>query len=146
MIDPLEPIIFDPSTSCTKDEAVAKMLGWMKGHIRKALINVTEYGIPESELPFLPKLEGSVSDHLQELHEASRRRLIAALESSEPPEVLESCLEEEARYRNLMANATQYALAIEQEFAKGALSAFSKPGQSATEGAGDSCINLLLLD
>lgn len=53
----------DNSESCTKEEAVAKLIGWMRGTLRRNLIELDEFGaILADQLPYLHTIEGTVLD------------------------------------------------------------------------------------
>ena len=88
MINPTDEIFVDLQASCTKEVAVAKMLGWMQGFIRPRYIQVTESGISADQLPSLRSLEGSLQEHLAERHEAARQDLFKAAEGDAPAEAL----------------------------------------------------------
>lgn len=75
MISPLDQTIADLRTSCTKDEAVAKLIGWMQGPIRARYIDITEHGIPAEQLVHLHSLDGSLQDILNEQREAASNKL-----------------------------------------------------------------------
>jgi len=56
----LEEIILNNESSCSKDQAIAKLLGWMRGPIRKKVIRLTEVGnIHPDDLPFVDDFEAS---------------------------------------------------------------------------------------
>lgn len=88
MILPEDDLFIDYRTSCTNEEAVAKMLGWMKGCGRKRVINMTEYGIPANELPYLHSLESSLEEQLMEIRNAAQHEFYKALEADAPHDVL----------------------------------------------------------
>lgn len=123
MILPEDEVIIDLKTSCTKDEAVAKMLGWMKGSIRKRVINVTEHGIPADELPYLHTFEGPLESYLVDLRNAATDELLKAFEMDAADDVrvekdnaVDKCVEK-------IELAHAYLADIDDELAKGELSA-----------------------
>ena len=71
MINAEDDIIVNLRTSCTKDEAVAMLLGWLRGPIKPRNIQISEDGLSLDQLPFLQSLEGSLQDQLQELVDAA---------------------------------------------------------------------------
>jgi hypothetical protein len=53
MINVEEESFFDPRSSCTQEEAAAKLLGWMRGPIHpKDYVSSIENGIAGDQLPF----------------------------------------------------------------------------------------------
>jgi hypothetical protein len=80
MINAEDDVLYDLSPSCTVEVAVAKMLGWMQGHIRQRIIKVTEQGISADQLPHIPSLEGSLQDQLMEMRGAAKQAFIEAAE------------------------------------------------------------------
>jgi hypothetical protein len=67
MINAEDDVIYDLSTSCSVEVAVAKLLGWMQGHIRQRITKVTEHGISEDQLRYIPSMENSLQQQLMEL-------------------------------------------------------------------------------
>lgn len=142
MINPVDEVFIDLRTSCTRDEAVAKMLGWMKGNIRPKYIEVTEHGIPAEQLQHLPTLEGSLQDELLEQREAARRKLIEAAESDggigEAYEAVEKC-------DDLIRKAASYLLDMDDEISKGESSDL-RIDRQATDSSGIIHITIKSLD
>ncbi|SDZ11710.1 hypothetical protein [Nitrosomonas halophila] len=146
MINPEDVIIPNLNTSCTVDEAVAKMLGWLQGPIRKAIININEYGIPENEMPTLPDLQCSLKEHLMEVQNAARQNFIKALEefydAKEDSEKDEKAAEVERmelevnKCNKLLVDAYKYKVAIEEEISKKDSNLVIDKGSSA-ESVGD---------
>ncbi len=81
MLNPEDEVLINLRASFTRDETAAKLLGWMRGPIFPKNIEVDVWGIPESQLPYVASLQGSLQDHLTELRQAARQRLIEAAES-----------------------------------------------------------------
>ena len=115
MINPEDEIIVDDSISCTKEVAIAKLLGWLKGPIRSKVIKVNEYGISEDQLPFLHSMEDSVQAQALELREAARQELIAAAEADATFEELKEKDEAVAHAESLMVKAHIYKMDIDEE-------------------------------
>jgi len=125
MINPEDEVIPNLNTSCTVDEAIAKMLGWLQGPIRKGIINIDEYGIPENEMPTLPALQCSLEEHLMEFRNAARQEFFKALEAfdsakedSEKYAEVERMELEVNKCDKLLADAYKYKVAIEEEISK----------------------------
>ena len=125
MINPEDEIIIDLSTSCTKEVAVAKLLGWMQGPIRPKVLKVSEHGISEDQLPFLQFMEGSLQAQLSELREAASQDLIAAAEADATSEVLKEKEEAVANIDSLIHKAFMYMSDIEEELEKDSESAIN---------------------
>jgi hypothetical protein len=128
-----EEVIVDLSTSCTKDQAVMKLLGWSKG-VFFPKTNYTTYGVYSVD-------ESSETNHqtldlrgrLQETLEAARLLYINALpeadynepydfEANMAPEMLEDLIRKKdavEEIREVIERAHNYALDIEDELEKG---------------------------
>lgn len=143
----LEPVLFVHETSCTTEEIVAKLLGWMIGPSRRANTYVTETGISEDQLPFMHSFEEtSLKHHLEELREAARQELGEACgayyESNEASDgfalleqTVKAKIDEVERIDNLFTKAGSYLLDIDEEIDKGESSAL-KVDKEATEKSG----------
>lgn len=83
MINPEDEVIIDVSTSCTEDEAVAKMLGWMQGDRRLSFIKVTNDGIDPAQLPHLYKLPGPIIEFATDERNDARNRFLNACEKND---------------------------------------------------------------
>ena len=62
MINPLAPSISDLRTSFTRDEIVAKLLGWLRGPIFPMYTMVDGEDFTEEQLIHMPTLEVSLQD------------------------------------------------------------------------------------
>ncbi|WP_430232614.1 hypothetical protein [Nitrosomonas communis] len=140
-------VFIDDSTSCTKDEAVAKMLGWMTSFQRKQFINLTEHcAIPSDELPFLHSLEdASLKETLTLQRGAALRDLSDTFLAGAADKVIEEKIKAVSKCNELINKAMQYLSAIDDELAKGKLSAL-RSDQEATEESGVTHITLGSLD
>jgi len=122
MINAEDDVIYDLSSSCTVEVAVAKMLGWMQGHIRKRIIIVSENGISEDQLPHLPSLEDSLQGQLMEMREAARQEFIKAAEKynagDESFDDLRTKEEAVTKCDDLLNKAASYLRDIEDEISK----------------------------
>ena len=125
MITAADEISIDFSTSCTRDEAVAKLLGWMRGPIRRKYINVTEDGISEDQLPYLHRMDEPIKEQLLELREVAQQRLYEAfdtddkLSTAESRKVLINAVDEVERHSQRIYQAAQYFRDIDDELANG---------------------------
>lgn len=142
MINPEDEIIVDSRSSCTKDEAAAKLLGWMQGTIRKKYIKVTEHGIPADQLAHLHSLDGSLSDQLVALREPARRLLSKAAKGSKEFSKMNEAVKD---IDEVIKKAMSYLLDIDDELDKGENSAL-KIDHEATNKTGVIHIKLRSLD
>jgi len=145
MINSEDEILVDLRTSCTKEEAVAKMLGWLQGHIRQKYVRVSEHGVSADQLPSLHSLDGSLQEQLLELQEAARLEFVKAAETGAAHEVIQAKDEAVIEYGNLINRAASYLLDIDDELTKGDLSDL-RIDHSATENSGVVHISLRSLD
>lgn len=146
MILPEDDLLIDYRTSCTKDEAAAKMLGWMRGFLRKQVINLTEHcSIPADELPFLHSLEGSLKENLNNQLHAAQRELNDVLLAGAADETIEEKLKAVSECNELIQKAGLYLSAIDDELTKGESSAL-RIDKDATETFGILLITLRSLD
>lgn len=119
MINAEDAILIKSETSCTKEEVVARMLGWMQGPIHKKLVEVTEYGIPEDELPFLHALDDSLEEQLRERRDIAQHEFYKALEENTSYDVLKEKESAVTQCDKLIETAGIYLADIDDEIAKG---------------------------
>ncbi|MER2513543.1 MAG: hypothetical protein ABTQ25_14185 [Nitrosomonas ureae] len=141
MFNTEDDIIPKIETSCTKEEAVAKMLGWLQGPIRKRVIQVTEHGIPADQMPYLLQLEGSLEEHLLELRNAARTEFFKALEEDALIDIIEEKENVVIECGNQIKLAATYLESISDEVAKGNASTL-RIDQEATNKSGITHITL----
>lgn len=135
MINLDDEVILNFDESCTKQEAVAKMLGWMRGHRRLKYVELNKFrtGVEAKYLPYINQLLFPVEEQLAALREVAWHELmdvgdamVAAKESgddigcanlelkcTEKFEALEQCDRD-------IESAVNYLHAINQEISKGA--------------------------
>lgn len=142
MINPEDPIRANLRISCTKDEAVAKLIGWLKGFIRRDNNEISERGISETELPHLHTLAMSLGDQLNVLRETARQELIKANDTDEDRHKLYEAVE---KYDELINKSATYFLDIDDEIEKVELSVL-KIDHEATQKFGVTHIKLRSLD
>lgn len=130
--------------SCTVDEAVAKMLGWLRGMYRDRLVSVNEYGIPLEKLERAHSLGGPLIEQLNDLRVAAQNALSEALASDASPEVIQQREEDGRRCEEQAALAYKYHLAIVDELAKD--SPALRIDKAVTERTGEPYITLRSLD
>ena len=124
MINPEDDIVIDPKTSCSRDEAVAKLLGWLQGSRRRPFTEVTTYGISADQLANLHTLDGSsVLELLQGHRREAQDAYFASANSDDLVETIQ--LKEQAVIEcdRLIDKAQSYFVDFDDESAKGNLSA-----------------------
>lgn len=145
MIKPEDEAIPDLSTSCTKDVAVAKMLGWMRGPIHPKYIRVTEAGIPEDQMEGLMQLEDSLDEQLAELREAARQELLKAAEEHSSIDILKEKENKVRQLDEMIKKAAVYMRAINHELTKSKASKLIID-KAKTDETGETYIDIISLN
>jgi hypothetical protein len=148
MMNPEDEVLLDLRPSCTRDEAVAKLLGWMQGPIRKRVIELSEDGISADQLPTLYSLNGSLEQQLLDLREAARAALLAEAEKYLQDADDAAMGRREAAVKDcddLIRRAAMYSQDIASELARDAASNLAID-TAETVRAGEPCITLVSLD
>jgi hypothetical protein len=119
-IRPEEPIHIDSRDSCTKDEAVAKLLGWMRSPIRRLIIQINEYGsVSADQLETMHSLDGPLLEFLDGQRESARMEFLDTVEGDATLAEIE---EKEAAiliWTRRIEDALKYLRDIESELANG---------------------------
>ncbi len=74
MINLEDEVIYDHRLSCTEEEAVAKLLGWMQGSKRLRHLAVTEDGLNADQFPHMYQLPSSISEFIGDEREQASIR------------------------------------------------------------------------
>lgn len=112
-------VIVNSSTSCDLDEAVAKMLGWLRDPLRIHPDEIDIRNISLAQMPYLPKLFYSLDDHLEMLIEKAGDKLVAADSDINTPEQIKSkIMNELLDCEDFIKKAHIYKCAINTELAK----------------------------
>lgn len=129
MISPEDETIIVNDLSCSKDEAVAKMLGWMRGPVRLKYIKVSSLGIQPDQLEHMHSIEGSILDLLNEQREIARNALLdlaeeaATTQDDSRKDTLHDLINHKdsdiVMWQSLINKASSYLHAIDIELAKG---------------------------
>lgn len=114
-MNPETDVIINIQTSCTRDEAVAKLLGWSRGRYFPRSVQVTEHGIDLIDLEKVAQFEGSVQEQLAAIYEKVRSKFIDAAEAGEPHETLSVLEERVHECRALVDKAADYFLDLDDE-------------------------------
>lgn len=143
---PFNNIVLDFSTSCTKDVAVAKMLGWLRGPIRLDKDEINLRHITIDQMPFLPDLYYTLEDHLLMLREDALDQVeIAFRESNTSEQFKEEAIDTLNDCEDLIVKANAYMSGLDDELLKGASSEL-RIDQAKTESTGEIYITLKSLD
>lgn len=89
-MNPETDVIINIQTTCTRDEAVAKLLGWSRGRYFPRSVQVTKHGIDVVDLGLVSHFEGSVQEQLAVIYEKARSEFIDAAETGESHETLKA--------------------------------------------------------
>jgi len=159
MLEAEEDTIVDLRISCTIEDAIAKMLGWLQGPHFKKIIKTTEYGISPDELPYLLKLPDKLERQLERNRKIAANNLSEAIEDYEnyinkqkdriPNDEIEDRKNQAIQEKiKVLKNATKttenarlYKMAISSELTKDESSVL-KIDQEATEKSGVTHITL----
>lgn len=112
-------IVLNLRVSCTEEEAVAKMIGWLRGPVTKRFVRVTEYGIPSEDMPFMTSLDAPLEEYLYEAHSQAKSALLNAIGDERPEQEIDRCEEQVAKVRDLIITAHKYWAALRDELQKG---------------------------
>ena len=74
VINPEDEVCFDLRTSCTEEEAVAKLLGWMQGSKRLRYLTVTEDGLIPDQLVHMYELPVALDELIRDEREMASIR------------------------------------------------------------------------
>lgn len=123
-LDPiLQRNIFDLSISCTKEQAVMKILGWGIAEFYKKVVLVTEPGISNEEIIHAPPQEYSLTERLEALECNAIAALTSELEkpTDDGPDVekIDSLFEKVEKVRSTASYAKSLLFDIEDELIKG---------------------------
>lgn len=114
-MNPETDVIINIQTSCTRDEAVAKLLGWSRGRYFPRSVQVTEHGIDEVDLEKVAQFEGSVQEQLAAIYEKARSEFIDAAEAGESHETLSILEAKVHECRALVDKAAEYFLDLDDQ-------------------------------
>lgn len=148
MLTPEDDILIKQETSCSKEEAVAKLLGWMRGVRRQKYVEFTPGFISEDQLPYLYSLGGTVQDLLLDLRNKalSEYHYAAIIDPSENSFVIaDKKRDDVTRLDRLIDDAASYGQAIERELDRGEASIL-RIDHDATESSGAIQLTLSSLD
>lgn len=131
--------------SCTVDEAVAKMLGWLRSPIHNKIIKVTPYGeIPPAYLPTMRHLPMPLDELLTQQREMARSEFLDACGKYISYEAIERKEKELIGFDETIRKADIYLRAIKEELKN--KTSMLVIDQEATDETGELHITLESLD
>ena len=146
MIYPEDDIYIEIRPSCTIDEAVAKMIGWLQGTRRQRFIQLTADGeISADQLPAMHSLQGSLQERLTALRQAASSAILDAANGDATVTEIQEKEEYVSQIDSLIDRAAFYLREIHAELDEGGSSAL-KIDQHETDRTGDIHIRLKSLD
>lgn len=108
--------------SCSIEDAVAKLLGWLKGPVSHGSIRIDNGPITIEQLEYLDTLVFSLEDHLKSLREETIYKLDDAINADASDDVKRPLLDAASDIEFLIEKAMIYFLDIREELDKGELS------------------------
>ena len=109
----------DIRTSCTKEEAAAKLIGWMKGHIRHAYpMDIDEDDITADHLIYMRSLVYPLQDHLAILRNAEWYRYENAVVDEASEDILAGYALSLIECDDLIRQVAVYLCDIDEELDK----------------------------
>lgn len=111
----------DLRTSCTRDEAVAKLVGWMRSPIRRAFVEKQDGGVSADEMREAPSLlGGSLQRRLEDMRAQALQRLLTAPKGRAAGDEIERRLAALAQADELIERAFRFGIDFDAEVANGA--------------------------
>lgn len=140
-----DQIFIDLSISCSKEDAAAKLLGWLRGPILHQYIEVAPAGITVDQLKHISSLHctigGTLRSQLTELHTAA----LVAFEGANNGAELEDTANAVLYWEKQIRLAARYLRDIDDELAKDDKSVL-RIDKVETEKSGESYLTLSSLD
>jgi hypothetical protein len=131
--------------SCSIEDAVAKLLGWLKGPVSHGSIRVDNGPITIEQLEYLDTLVFSLEDHLISLRQDAIYKLDDAVIADAPDDVKRPLLDAAIDVEFLIEKAKGYFLDIQEELDKGELSELVED-HSEKDASGKAYITIKSLD
>lgn len=124
MINPEDDIVVNPKTSCSREEVVAKLMGWLQGTRRRPLTEVTLHGISADQLVNMHTFDSStVLELLQGHRREAQEAFLDAANSDDLVEIIQAKEMAVVECDRLIDKAQAYFVDFDDEVAKGATSA-----------------------
>ena len=124
MINPEDDIVVDPKTSCSREEAVAKLMGWLQGARRRPFTEVTLHGISADQLVNMHTFDSSTVMELLQGHRLeAQEAFFAAANSDDLVETIQAKEMVVIECDRLIDKAQAYFVDFDDEAANGDASA-----------------------
>lgn len=108
----------DLRTSCARDEAVAKLIGWMRSPIRRAFVEKREGGISADQMREAPSLlGGSLQQRLEDVRAHALQQLMAAPKGRAAADEIERRLAAFIAAEKLIERAFRFGIDFDAEVA-----------------------------
>ena len=105
-------------TSCNKEDAVAKLLGWLQGPVCQDLTE-PEYGFSLQQLKYMGTLIYSLPEHLTDLRNQALWKTDDLIAEKASEEEVDKAINEVLDIEDLMKRANLFMIEIEDELSKG---------------------------
>ena len=145
MTFPSEQFAINLNVSCTKDDAIAKLLGWLKGAIHHEVIEIDNNCITLEQLEYMDTLYYSLEKHLTSLRQQAMIEASKLVDTGAEKTLIDAQLERVLDIEDLIAKAKGYILDFDEELEKHTLSML-QIDYTATNKAGQIHIKLKSLD
>lgn len=120
MFEPEDEFVTDKKASCSREEVVAKMLGWLQGTKRRPLTEITEFGISEEQLKHTHTFDNlSVLDLLTEHIYAAKKEYFASANSDDSVEDIQVKENIVKQCSQRLEKAKEYFIEFDDEVANG---------------------------
>lgn len=120
---PGDDFIIDLSASCTKDQAVMRLLGWGRDTIYPRKIQISEDGVLDLKSRSVFAAEFSLLEFVSDIYRDANRAFLNSVPLDAPQEKVDEILEEHLpnldRVNNLVQDARRYMIDIVDALAEG---------------------------
>lgn len=108
-------------TSCDKEDAVAKLLGWLQGPVYQDL-TISEHGYSLQQLKYMDTLIYTLPEHLTDLRNQALWKTADLYKEKASVEEIDKAINEELDIEDLIKRANLYLIDLEDELGKKELS------------------------
>ena len=119
-------------TSCDKEDAVAKLLGWLQGPVCQDLTE-SEHGYSLQQLKYMDRLEYTLAEHLTDLRTQALWKTDELYQEKASIEEIDKAINEELDIEDLMKRANLLLIEIEDEISKGEFSLLKVDAESTAK-------------
>ena len=122
MTFPSEQFAINLNVSCNKDDAIAKLLGLLKGAIHHEIIEIDNNCITLEQLEYMDTLYYSLDKHLTLLRQKAMVEASKLVDTGVEKALIDAQLEKVLDIEDLIVKAKNYILDFDEELEKHALS------------------------